>query len=82
MGMLPVSYLAKKILKIMAVDYCDRQLTQRLGWAAPAYHIREGATLHPGACNLSLQYDGRPYERFGMWNMGSLSGKGEKFVKN
>ena len=32
----------------------------------PAYHIREGATPHPGACKFSLQYDGKPDERFGV----------------
>ena len=53
---------------------------RRLGWAAPAYHGKEGATLHAGACRLSLQYDMRPDDRFGlqigMWNLGSLNGKG------
>ena len=57
-----------------------------MGWAAPAYHGEEGATPHPGACKFSLQYDGRPDGRFrvlvGTWNLGSLSGKGEKIVKN
>ena len=52
----------------------------------PAYHKKEGATLHPGACKFSLQCDGRPHERFGvrvgMWNLGILSGKGGKFVNN
>ena len=41
------------------------------------YH-KECITLPPGTCNLSLQYDGRPDERFGVqfgtWNLGS--GKG------
>ena len=36
--------------------------------------------LHPGACKFSLKYDGRPDEclgeQVGMWNLGSLSGKG------
>ena len=38
------------------------------------------ATSRPGACTHSLQYGGRPDERFGVWvgtwNLGSLSGKG------
>ena len=63
----------------MAVNYCGRQLARRLGWAAPAYHKKEGATPHPGACKFSMQYDGRPDGRLGvrdgMWNLGSLSGK-------
>ena len=50
-----------------------------LGWAAPAYHEKEGAALRPGACKISLQYDGRPDERLGVpvwtWNLGSLIGK-------
>ena len=57
-GMLPVKHLVPKILKIMAVNYCGRQLARRLGWAAPAYHKKEGVTLNPGACKFSLQYDG------------------------
>ena len=47
---------------------------------APAYHRKEVATLHPGACRHSLQYDGRPDWCFGVrvgtWNLGNLSGKG------
>ena len=62
------------------------QLAGRLGWAASAYHKSVGVTLHPGACNHSLQYDGRPDGRLVVWvdtwNLGSLSGKGEMFVKN
>ena len=46
---------------------------------APAYHEKEGATQHPGACKFSLQYGGRPDERFdvwvGTWDLGSLSGR-------
>ena len=60
--MFPVRRLAKKILKIMVVSYCGCQLACRLGWVAPAYHEKEGATPHPGACNSNLQYDGRPDE--------------------
>ena len=37
-GMLPVKHLAPKILMIMEINYCGRQLAQRLGWAASAYH--------------------------------------------
>ena len=52
----------------------------------PAYHKKEGATLHPGACKNSLLCDVRPDRRFGVrvgtWNVGSLIGKGEKFMKN
>ena len=44
-----VKQLAQEIHKIMAVSYCGRQLAQRLRWAAPAYHEKEGATPHPGA---------------------------------
>ena len=51
---LSVKHLAPKI---MAVNYCGRQLARRLAWAAPAYHKKEGATPRPGACKLSLQYD-------------------------
>ena len=54
-GMLPVKRLASKVF--MAVNYFGRQLTRWLGWAAPAYHKKEGADPHPGACRHSLQYD-------------------------
>ena len=78
-GMLPVKHQAPTILKIMPVNYCGHQLAQRLGWAAPANHRKEGATPHPGACKFSLQYDRRPDEGLGVrvwtWNFGSLSGK-------
>ena len=73
--MLPVRHLAPKIL--LAVNYCGRQLAWRFGWASPAYHEKEGATLHPGACKRSLQYDRRPDWRIGVqvgiWNLGELS---------
>ena len=79
-GMLPVSIPTQKILKIVAVNHCGHQLARRLGWAAPAYHIKEGPTPHPGACKFSLLCDRRTDEcfrvRVGMWNVGSLSGKG------
>ena len=46
----------------------------------------EGATPHLGACKHSLQYDGSHdgcfWMRVGLWNVGSLSGNEEKFVKN
>ena len=76
--MLPVKHLAQKIIKIMAVNYCGRQLAQWLWRAAPAFHKKEGAAPHHVACKFSLQYDERPDVRFGMWNVDSLSGKGEK----
>ena len=76
--MLPVKQLAPKIL--MAVNYCGCQLAQNFLRAAPAYYKKEGATQHPGSCKHSLKYDGRPDGRFGlqvgMWNLGSVSGKG------
>ena len=57
-----------------------RQLAQRLCWAAPAYKRKEGAIPYPGMRKHSLQYDGRPDGRFGVWvwtwNLGSLCGKG------
>ena len=40
-GVLPVKHLAPKILKIMAVNCCGRQLASMFGWAAPAYHKRK-----------------------------------------
>ena len=76
--MLPVEHLAPKIL--MAVSHCGRQLVQRLGLAAPAYHKKERATPHPEAYKHSLQYDSRPNGRIGVWvrtwNLSSQSGKG------
>ena len=56
-GMLPVKHVARKIL--MAVNYCGRQLAQRLGWVSPAHNQKVGATQHPGACKNSMRYDGR-----------------------
>ena len=76
--MLPVKRLATKILKITTVNYCGRQLARKLEWAAPASHKKKGAITHPVVCNFSIQYDGRPDERFGVqvgtWNLDSLSG--------
>ena len=47
---------------------------------APTYYKEEGATLHPGACKFSLQYDRKPDDRIRvrvvMLNLGSLGGKG------
>ena len=63
-GMLPVLVLAQKIL--IAVNYCGRQQDRRLVWAAPAYHRKKGAALHPGACKHSLQYDRRLDGCFGV----------------
>ena len=64
----------------MTFNYCDNHLARMLGWSAPAYHKKDGATPHPGACKFSLQYDWRSDECFGVrfwvWNLGSLSGKG------
>ena len=81
-----VKHILTKIFKITAANYCGRQLAQRLGLVAPANHKTDGATPHPGVHKLSLQYDGRSDERLGMrvgtQNLGSLSGNGEKFVKN
>ena len=78
--MIPVKHIAPKILKIMAVNYCGCHIARRLGWAAPAYHEKEGGTPHPGVRKHSLQYDGRPDERFWLrvwtWNLGSLCGNG------
>ena len=83
-GMLPVKHLDPQIL--MAVKYCGRQLAQRLVWAVPAYHKKEGATPHPGVWKHGLQCEGRPDGRSGvrdwMRNLGSVSGKGGRFVKN
>ena len=76
--MLPVEDLSPQIL---TVDYCVRQLTQRLGLAAPAYIEKEGATHIPGVRKYSLQYDWRHDLRFGVWvgtwHIVSLTGTGE-----
>ena len=57
-----VKHLAAKIL--MAVNYCERKLAWRLGWAAPAYHMKKGATPLSGVCKHILQYDWRPDGHF------------------
>ena len=79
-GMLPVRHQAPIILKVVAVNYCVRQLAKWLGWAAHAYPKKKSATQHPGMCKHSLQYDWRPDGHFGVrvgrWNLGSLSGNG------
>ena len=75
MGMHPEKHQAPKILKIMAVNYCGCQLDRWLGWAAPAYHKNEGATPHPGACNITGGL-------MGALGCGLKRGIGEKFVKN
>ena len=51
--MLPVDHLAPKILKIMVVNFCGRKLVRRLELAAPAYHKKDCATPHPGACSMT-----------------------------
>ena len=61
-GMLLVKRPDPKIL--MAVNYSGRQLAQRLGWAAPVYHKKDGANLHHGACRHRMQYGGGPDGRF------------------
>ena len=82
--MLPVKHLTPNIL--LAVNYCGRHLARWFGWAGLAYHKKESANQHPDVCKFSLQYDWRPDGRFdvwvGMWNLGSLSGKGDMFVSN
>ena len=76
-----VKLLASNVF--IAVNYCWRQLAQSFGWAAPACHKKESSTLSRAACTYGWQYDGRPDGRLGvhvgMWNLGSLSGKGEFF---
>ena len=62
-------------------DPHDSQLlwvsTSLMVFGAPVYGKKEGATTNPGAC---LQHDERTYGRIGvlvgMWNIGSLNGKG------
>ena len=70
---------------LMVVDYCWCQQASRLGWVAPTYHKKEGATPHPGGHQNSLQYGGRPDwrlgEQIGMWNINGLSGKAGKCLK-
>ena len=81
--MLPVKHRARKIL--IAVNFCGRQLARSLGCSASAYYKKEGAPPHAGACKHSMQFDRRPDVRFGvragMWNLVSLSGKGEDLRK-
>ena len=64
----------------MEVSKRGHQPARRLGWAAPAYHKKDGATPHPGSRRHGLLYDGKPDERFGVrlgsWNVGSLRGRG------
>ena len=64
----------------MAATKHGHQPAQGLGWAALAYHKREGATPHPGLRKHCLQNDGKPDERFGVrvgtWNIRSMSGRG------
>ena len=77
--MLPLEHISPHIL--MSVNYCGCQLAQMLRCAAPACLKNESATPHHGAHKQSLQYDRRPDWHFGVqvgiWNMGSLNGKGE-----
>ena len=82
--MLLIEHLPPNI--VMTVNYCGRQLARRLWWAAPTYHKKEGAIPCPGTGKFCLLYDGRPGWRFRAqvwtWNVGGLSGEGEKFVKD
>ena len=65
---------------LMAVNCCGWRLALKLGLAASVYLRKEAATPHPETSKYSLQYDRRPDWRLGvrvgMWNLGSLSGKG------
>ena len=63
-GMLPVKYLAPNIL--MPVNYWVYQIAQGLGWTAPEYLKKEGATFHPGKRMHCLLDEGRPAWRFDM----------------
>ena len=51
----PVKHLAQKIV---AVNYCGRQLAIMMGWAAPAYHKKEGATLIREHASLTCSMTG------------------------
>ena len=62
--MLPLKHLAPDVL--IAVNYCGRQLTHWMVWAAAAYHKKEGAIPHPRACKYILQYDWMPDGLFGV----------------
>ena len=80
--MLTVRHISTKI--IMAVSYCRHQLALRLGWTSLAYHMKEGAMLHPRVCKHSLQYDWRPdgcfWVQVGTWNF--LVEREVKFLRN
>ena len=61
-GVLPIKYLTQKI---MAFNYCGRQVARMLFWVAPAYHKKEGAAPLPGASKFNFQYDRRPMSALG-----------------
>ena len=67
---------------MMAATKHWHQPARRLGWAALAYHKKEGATHDPGQRKHCLQNDGKPDERFGVrvgtWNIGSMSGRAKE----
>ena len=56
------------------------QLAKRFGWAAPAYHKKEGATTNPEVRkNYCRMTEGlKDVLGCGLEHLGSLSGKGEK----
>ena len=59
MGMLPVKYIAPKILKVITLNNCGCQLARWLRWVAPAYHKKEGAkfSLQPFYDELKYEWD-------------------------
>ena len=67
-SLLTIFWWRMLLIYIIAVNCCGRQLAQRLGWVAPAYHKKESASLHLGVCKFSLQYDGFGV-RVGTWNL-------------
>ena len=79
-GIRPIISCSKKP-SMMATTKYGHQPAQRLGWAAPAYHKKDGANNHSGPRRHYLHYDGlKPDTRFGVrvgsLNVGSMRGKG------
>ena len=80
-GHAPVIHPAQTI----AVNYCGLQPVRMLGWATPAHHekVQPHILGHARlACSMTGDIMGAPGVLVVMLHLGSLSGRGEKFVKS
>ena len=79
-------FCSKNTLSMMDTIRYGHQPARRLGWAAPAYHKKEGANNRPSQRKHRLLHNGKKPdkwfgERFGTWNVGSMRGRGAEICE-